>query len=100
MDFGAWAAVIAHGIVQYSTEKDAYVANKSSIDGLLGNTFLRKLHIHARWQDAKKAWTAPRDDLTAHFNRKAKELWVPTQYDHDEVITISSHSFIVFLSNV
>ena len=78
-----WAAVIAHGIVQYSTERDAYVAEKSSIDGLLGNGLLRKLHTFEQWQNAKQAWTATRDDLTAHFNHKAKELWVPTQYDYN-----------------
>lgn len=74
-----WAAVIAHGIVQYSTEDDAYVAEKSSVNGLLSNTLLRKLHTRPQWQQAKQAWTATRDDLTAHFNSKAKELWVPTQ---------------------
>lgn len=73
-----WAAVIAHGIVQYCTEDDAYVAEKSSIDGLSGNTLL---HTRPQWQHAKQAWTAPRDDLTAHINRKAKHLWVLTQYD-------------------
>jgi hypothetical protein len=71
--------VLAHGIVQYSAEDDAYVAEKSSIEGLLGNALLRKLHTRAQWQDAKQAWTAPRDELTAQFNRKAKELWVPTK---------------------
>lgn len=83
---GFWrylAAVIAHGIVQYSTERDAYIAEKSSIDGLLGNGLLRKLHTHSQWQHAKQAWTAPRDDLTAHFNRRARELWVPTQYENN-----------------
>lgn len=74
-----WAAVIGHGIVQYSTEDDAYVAEKSSIDGLLGNAFLRKLHTRLQWQHAKQAWTAPRNDFTVHFNHKAKELWIPTQ---------------------
>ena len=44
-----WAAVIAHGIVQYSTERDAYVVEKSSIDGLLGNGLLRKLHTFERF---------------------------------------------------
>lgn len=94
-----WAAVIAHGVVKYSREKDAYVAEQSSGHGLLGNTFLRELHTLAQWQHAKQAWTAPRDALTAHFNRKARELWVPTQYDYTQLITISSHSFFVFLSN-
>jgi len=74
-----WSAVIGHGIVQYSTERDAYVADKSSIEGLLGNALLRELHTFAQWQHAKQAWTAPRDDMTAHFNRTAQELWVPTQ---------------------
>ena len=76
-----WAAVIAHGIVQYSTEDDAYVADKSSVDGMLGNGLLRKLHSRAQWQRAKQAWTAPRDALTDHFNSRARELWVPTQCD-------------------
>jgi len=31
-----WTAVIGHGVVQYSTEDDAYVAEKSSIDGVVG----------------------------------------------------------------
>ena len=48
-----WAAVIGHGIVQYSTERDAYTAEKSSIDGLLGNGFLRKLHTRPQWQACK-----------------------------------------------
>jgi len=65
-----WTAVIGHGVVQYSTEDDAYVAEKSSIDGLLGNAFLRRLHTRAQWQQAKQAWTAPRDQLTVHFNHK------------------------------
>lgn len=78
-----WAAVIGHGIVQYATEDDAYITEKSSIDGLLGNALLRKLHTRSQWQHAKQAWTATRDDLTRHFNRKAKDLWVPTQYDHN-----------------
>ena len=76
-----WAAVIAHGIVQYSTEDDAYIADKSSVDGMLGNGLLRKLHSRAQWQRAKQAWTAPRDALTDHFNSRARELWVPTQCD-------------------
>ena len=50
-----WAAVITHGVVQYSTEDDAYVTKKSSIDGLLGNLLLRKLHTHSQWKHAKQA---------------------------------------------
>lgn len=87
-----WTAVIAHGIVQYSTEDDAYVAEKSSIDGLLGNALLRKLHTRPQWQHAKQAWTATRDQLTDHFNDKAKQLWVPTQY----VILCPSCSIKIF----
>lgn len=76
-----WAAVIAHGIVQYSREEDAYVAEKSSVGGMLGNGLLRRLHSRAQWQHAKQAWTAPRDAWTDQFNSRARELWVPTQYD-------------------
>jgi len=78
-----WTAVIAHGIVQYATEKDAYVADKSSVEGLLGNALLRRLHTFERWQQAKQAWTAPRSEWRVHFNHKAEELWVPTQCVHN-----------------
>ncbi len=84
-----WSAVIGHSVVQYSREKDAYVAAKSSFEGLLGNGFLRSLHTFEQWQHAKQAWTAPRDDLTAHFNSKAKELWIPTQYGSTCIFSVA-----------
>jgi len=41
-----WTAVLAHGVVQYATEDDAYVAAKSSIEGLLLEA---RLHARARY---------------------------------------------------
>ena len=76
------AAVLAHGIVQYSTEEDAYKAAKSSLNGLLSNDFLRQLHTHEAWKRAKQAFTGDKDVMTSVFNRQAKEIWNPTQYDH------------------
>jgi len=70
-----WTAVLAHGVVQYATEDDAYVAAKSSVGGLLGNGLLRRLHTREQWQHAKQAWTCTRDVWTKSFNLMAKELW-------------------------
>ncbi len=76
-----WVAVISHGLVQYPEERDAYVAAKSSISGLLSNDFLRTLHHFEGWQHAKQMFVAEKEFLTDSFNGKAEALWVPTQYD-------------------
>jgi hypothetical protein len=75
-----FSAVIGHGVVQYSEERDAYVAEKSSISGLLSNNFLRSIHTFNEWQSAKQAFTGDREQLTLFFNEASENLWTPSQY--------------------
>ncbi len=74
------SAIIGHGIVQYTHERDAYISEKSNISGLLGNDFLRKLHTFKDWQEAKKIWCGSREDLSDLFNRVSAAIWIPSQY--------------------
>ncbi len=74
-----YCAVIAHGLVQYQEEKDAYVASKSSIGGLLGNPMLKSLHTFQEWQQAKVIYSTSKDQITIIFNEKSDELWVHCQ---------------------
>ena len=71
--------VLGHGIVKYAEERDAYVAEKSSIHGLLSNNLLRSLHTFSEWQEAKQLFTGTRNDLTIFFNKASQSLWVPSQ---------------------
>lgn len=73
------AAVIGHGVVQYAHERLAYVAEKSSVQGLLGNELLRTFHTFEQWQHAKQLWVLHREILTDHFNARTKELVQPSQ---------------------
>lgn len=75
-----FSAVIGHGIVQFSEEREAYVAEKSSVGGLLGNKFLHDMHTFEEWWHAKQMFWAPLDELTTQFNSKSKEHIQPSQY--------------------
>ena len=66
--------MLAHGLVQYAEECDAYVAPKSSLDDLLSNEFLRNLHMFDEWQHAKQAWIGDRDEMTCVFNMQVRDL--------------------------
>ncbi len=80
---GFWSyvsATIGHGIVQHAHEQDAYVADKSSVSGLLGNDFLRNLHTLEGWKLAKQIWVGTRDQLTEFFNAVSRDIWTPAQY--------------------
>jgi hypothetical protein len=85
-----FSAVIGHGVVQYSEERDAYVAEKSSISGLLSNDFLRSLHTFNEWQSAKQAFTGNREQLTQFFNEASENLWTPSQYVQNPFSLLSS----------
>jgi len=74
-----FAAVLGHGIVQYAEERQAYVAEKSSVAGLLSNSFLRDLHTFEEWQHAKQLFAMSHIDLSAHFNQRASDLLNPAQ---------------------
>lgn len=96
---GVWryvAAVLAHGVVQYSTEEDAYRAAKSSLSGLLSNDFLRKLHTHEAWKRAKQAFAGEKEVMTHVFNRQSKAIWKPTKYAQLHITSIS-YLFFCFL---
>lgn len=80
---GFWSyvsATIGHGIVQHAHERDAYVADKSSVSGLLGNDFLRNLHTLEEWQLAKQIWVGTREQLSEFFNAVSRDIWTPAQY--------------------
>lgn len=80
---GFWkyvVAVLGHGLVVYPDEKLAYCAEKSSTHQLFCNPFLRSLHTLEGWQHAKECFSMQKEKLTDHFNQKARDLWVPTQY--------------------
>lgn len=74
-----FAAVLGHGIVQYAEERHAYVAEKSSVAGLLSNSFLRDLHTFEEWQHAKQLFAVSHIDLSSHFNQRASDLIQPAQ---------------------
>jgi hypothetical protein len=83
-----FAATIAHGIVDYAQEKDAYVGKNSNICGLFGNEFLKSLHTQEEWASAKQIWSMPRDELTSLFNDRIRVLWVPCQYVKNVIIAL------------
>jgi len=73
-----FAAVIGHGVVQYSEERDALVAEKSSVPGLLSNDFLQSLHIFNEWQSGIQAFTGDHEHLT--------RLLMPTDLDGGQLV--------------
>ncbi len=72
-------SVIGHGIVQYAQEYDAYVSDKKSFHGLLGNSFLRELFTFKQWQEAKKLYTLTCEVSTQFFKEISDSLWIAHQ---------------------
>lgn len=77
-----FSVTLGHGIVSHKQERDAFASKSSSLHGLLGNEFFQFHHSREQWKRAKKIWWLSRDELTAIFNDRSAELWIPCQLIH------------------
>jgi hypothetical protein len=75
-------STVAHGLVQYSHEADAYRNPdnpESSVFGLFGNSYLKSIYTLSQWREAKKLFAGDRDAMTRIFNENADKKWIPSR---------------------